>query len=221
MITYLQAVNRVLVKLRQSQVSTLNGADEYVSLIAAYVNEAKEEVEDAWRWNALQSQIILTTVGGQSDYTLTGSGENYELYDIWNVNNRWRIQGPFNSTYVNYNAVLSIGRGQPAYFDFHGQDSNGDQIIRFQPVPAYDGITIYVYGYSKQSYLSTTSDDSTRIKVPWKPVVYGAYAKAVSERGEDGGVGFAEADAIYQRVLADAVAMDARKEHENTDWIPQ
>jgi len=220
MITYLQAVNRVLVKLRQSQVSTLNGADEYTSLIAAYVNEAKEEVEDAWRWSTLQNTISISLVGGQTDYSLTGSGENYELYDIWNVTNRWRIQGPFNSMFVNRNYILSTGQGAPAYFDFHGQDANGDQVIRFQPTPATTGTIVNVYGYSKQGYLSTTSDDSTRIKVPWKPVVYGAYAKAVSERGEDGGVSFAEANAMYLQVLADAIAMDVRKEHESNDWYP-
>ena len=51
-------------------------------------------------------------------------------------------------------------------------------------------------------------------------MVYGAYAKAVSERGEDGGVSFAEANAMYLQVLADAIAMDVRKEHESNDWYP-
>ena len=51
----------------------------------------------------------------------------------------------------------------------------------------------YFYGYRKQDYLETDgTSDSTNILVPWRPVVLGAYAKAVSERGESGGASFDE-----------------------------
>lgn len=75
-ITFLQAVNRTLVKLRESEVSTLNGADEYTKLIAAFVNEAKEEVENAWPWSSLRTYVDITTVAGTSTYSLTGMGRS-------------------------------------------------------------------------------------------------------------------------------------------------
>jgi hypothetical protein len=61
-ITFLQAVNRTLVKLRESEVSTLSGSSDYVKLIAAYVNEVKEEVETAWTWSYLRTSVDMVLV---------------------------------------------------------------------------------------------------------------------------------------------------------------
>ena len=65
-ITFLQAINRTLVKLREDEVSDLTQADSYQKLIAAFVNEAKEEVENAWTWNTLNDLETVTTVAGTS-----------------------------------------------------------------------------------------------------------------------------------------------------------
>lgn len=221
MITFLQAVNRTLIKLRESQCSGLAGATDYQILIANFVNEAKEEVEDAWDWNALQTRITVTSVAGDDTYSLTGGGEDFELYDAWNVSRNYRFPGPYNSDFVNEQTMLGGTSTAPSYFDFAGQDSNGDPIIRVSPVPAADGETWYFYGYAKQGYLETDgTDDNTSIIIPWKPVVFGAYAKAVSERGEDGGIPFAEADMQFRNALADAIAKDSARYHKNTDWYP-
>lgn len=68
--TYLQLVNDVLANLRESPVSTLAAAPPYPSLIAAYVNKAKEKVEDAWAWRALTTACNITTTVGQAAYVL-------------------------------------------------------------------------------------------------------------------------------------------------------
>ena len=221
MITFLQAVNRTLVKLRESQCSGLSGATDYQILIANFVNEAKEEIEDAWDWNALQTRISVTSVSGQDTYTLTGGGEAFELYDAWNYTQNYRLNGPYNSNFVNQQSLLGGTSTSPTYFDFNGQDSSGDPTIRVVPTPSADGQIWYFYGYAKQGYLNTDGTaDNTSIIVPWKPVVFRAYAKAVSERGEDGGAPFAEADMDYRNALADAIAKDSARWHQNTDWFP-
>lgn len=221
MITFLQAVNRTLVKLRESQCSALSGATDYQVLVANWVNEAKEEVEDAWDWNALQTKITVISVAGEDTYSLSGGGENFELYDAWNYSRNYRLQGPFNSDYVNQQVLLGGTSTSPSYFDFAGQDTNGDPIIRVSPTASSDGEIWYFYGYAKQGYLETDgTDDNTSIIVPWKPVVYRAYAKAVSERGEDGGASFAEVDMDARNALSDAIAKDVARSHQNTDWYP-
>lgn len=60
--------------------------------------------------------------------------------------------------------------------------------------------------------------DSTSILVPSKPVQMLAYAKAIEERGEDGGVTAQSAYATAQRVLNDAIALDADQNPDETIW---
>lgn len=217
-ITYLQAVNRTLIKLRESEVSTLNGADEYTKLIAAFVNEAKEEVENAWPWSSLRTFVDVTTVAGTSTYSLTGMGEEFIVESVIEGNNP--LNGPFPNFVLDQQiATTSLqSSSTSAYFDFVGVDSNGDPQVRLTPTPASDGSTIRFYGRKKQAYLETSTDSNTLIKLPWKPVVYLAYVKALSERGEDGGNIYDEASRQYDMALASAIGLDSRNQHINTDW---
>ena len=220
MITYLQAVNRVLQKLRQNQVSSLSGADSYTSLIAALVNEAKEEVEQAWDWNCLNQTITISTIAGTSSYSLTGSGDNFELYDAWDITHGWRLQGPYTGFQENTNIIATTSTTNlPIEFAFTGQDTNGDAVITLNPTPSASNVEFKFWLYIRQSYLNTATDSSTNILVPWKPVVYCAYAKAIAERGEDGGVLSGRADAEYARALSDAIAIDSARGHQSTDWV--
>jgi len=52
--TYLQIVNSVLTRLRENQVDTVD-FDEYSSLIAAFVNDAKAQIENSHSWSSLRS----------------------------------------------------------------------------------------------------------------------------------------------------------------------
>jgi hypothetical protein len=45
-----------------------------------------------------------------------------------------------------------------------------------------------------------------------------AYAKAVEERGEDGGVSATSAYSTAARVLNDAIAQDAQRHAEELEW---
>lgn len=209
-------------KLRESRCSGLSGATDYQILVATWINEAKEEVEDAWDWNALQTRITVTSVAGTDTYSLTGVTEAFELYDAWNYSQNYRLNGPYNSDFVNQQSLLGGTSTSPTYFDFAGQDSDhGYPLIRVVPTPSSDGQIWYFYGYNKQGYLEVDgTDDNTNIIIPWKPVVYRAYAKAVSERGEDGGASFAEADLDARNALSDAIAKDVARYHKNTDWYP-
>lgn len=222
-ITFLQAVNRTLVKLRESEVSTLNGADEYVKLIAAFVNEAKDEIETAWQWNSLRSSVDITTVAGTGTYSLTGMGEEFIIESILDTTNNTSLYGPSPNFYVDRSELTTIlsNAGAPYHADLVGVDSIGDPIMRLTPTPFSDGVVIRVYGRIKQAYLETSSDSATLIKLPWRPVVFLAYMKALSERGEDGGAPYDEASQAYERALGTAIGLDNRNNHVNTDWYAE
>ena len=68
--TWLELTNAVLTRLRETTVTTVSSTT-YTSLIGAFVNEVKREVEDAWDWNRLRSSIDITTVASSYNYILT------------------------------------------------------------------------------------------------------------------------------------------------------
>ena len=70
------------------------------------------------------------------------------------------------------------------YYNFNGVDANGDTQVDLFPIPK--GIeNIFFNLYKPQP---TLTDPSTTLLVPSDPVAKYAYAKAVAERGEDGGL---------------------------------
>jgi len=79
--TYLELVNDVLVRLRETAVSTVSETS-YSSLIGKFVNDAKRQIEDAYAWNVLGTTITLsTTAGGAGVVTTAGTptGLTYTL----------------------------------------------------------------------------------------------------------------------------------------------
>ena len=58
--TYLQAVNKVLRRLREN---TVNSVDEtlYSRLVGEFINDANRMVEDAWDWSSLRETKVVTT----------------------------------------------------------------------------------------------------------------------------------------------------------------
>ena len=61
--TYLELVNDVLVRLRETAVSTVSETS-YSALIGKFVNDAKRQIEDAFAWNVLGRTITLSTTSG-------------------------------------------------------------------------------------------------------------------------------------------------------------
>jgi hypothetical protein len=68
--TYIQIVNAVLKRLRENSVDTVE-FDEYSSLIGAFVNDAKSQIESAHSWSALRSTISINTFSVTSEYSVT------------------------------------------------------------------------------------------------------------------------------------------------------
>ncbi len=57
--TYLQLVNDVLIRLRETQVSTVTQT-AYSTLIGKFVNDAKRQIEDSYTWNVLAQTVTIT-----------------------------------------------------------------------------------------------------------------------------------------------------------------
>ena len=211
--TYIQLVNNVLKRLRERTVSTVE-ENAYSTMISMLVNDAKQEVEQSWDWSALRTTLTATTSAGVFAYELTGSGDNMKMLDVVNDTSNYfmtyKTASEFTGYYLNSNPV----QGEPRYYSFNGIDDNGDTIVEVYPPP--NGVYSLRFNLiNRQDDLSTDTDV---LLCPSKPVEILAYAKAVEERGEDGGVAGMSAYANASRVLSDAISLDAAKHPEEVIW---
>jgi hypothetical protein len=211
--TYLNLVNNVLKRLRERTVSAVSESS-YSDLVGVLVNDAKAEVENAWNWSALRNTLTLTTSSGIFNYELNGTGNNFSVMDVvsedGNFFMEYRTQHDFNQFYLNQTPATGI----PRYYNFNGVSSDGDTLVDLYPKPD-NTYTVYFNIIQRTGDLSTDSDT---LVIPSQPVLMLAYAKAVEERGEDGGVSATSAYSTAARVLNDAIAQDAQRHAEELEW---
>jgi hypothetical protein len=211
---YLELVNDVLVRLRESEVTAVTDTP-YSKLIAKYVNDAKRIVEDSYEWAGLTITKTATTANTQFNYVLTDAGQRFKVIDVINSEDNIFLQ--YVTTSVMNNWFLnadSTQTGSPTHYNFNGVNDNGDTQVDLYPIP--DGVyNIFFNLYVPQDPLALNSD---KLVVPSEPVIKYAYAMAVAERGEDGGLSAQEATALADQSLADHIAIAQSRRPEEYLW---
>jgi hypothetical protein len=210
--TYLDLVNDVLVRMREPEVTTVN-ENTLSKLVGRLVNDAKRQVEDAYAWNALTDTLIIETTANTYGYVLTGSGTRFKVIDAQDNTNKSVINALSTKLMSQY-LLNNTNPGNPMYYNFNGIHSTGDTKVDFYPVPNA-GLTLYFNLYIPQAELTS---DTTTVLVPKEPVVLGAFARALVERGEDGGLNSSEAYGLYKSSLADAIAIESSRYVEEETW---
>jgi len=211
--TYLELVNDVLIRLRESEVQNVTSTD-YAKLIGKFINDAKRLVEDAYQWNALSETLTVTTANDLFNYVMTGSGQRFKVIDVINSEGDLFLEYvPFH-TMNNWFLNQSPQKGTPMYYNFNGVDSNGDTQVDLFPIP--DGVhNIYFNIFKPQVPLSADAD---ALKVPSEPVIKYAYAMAVAERGEDAGLSAQEASILADQSLSDHIAIENGRYRDEYLW---
>ena len=74
--TYLELVNDVLTRLRETNVTTVSETS-YSALVGKFVNDAKRQIEDSFNWNVLSTTVTITTVANTHAYSMTGAGQKF------------------------------------------------------------------------------------------------------------------------------------------------
>jgi hypothetical protein len=213
--TYLELVNDVLVRLREQTVTTV-GLTTYSSLIGKFVNDAKRQIEDAYDWNALGQTITLTTNASAYEYSLTGVGQKFRVVsDPLNTTSNVVMQNITLGEMYQKQNFTPIVTNIPSQYVFDGVDSNGDAKVTLYGRP--DGV--YVIKFFLSIPQSTLSSDSTSVLVPDVLVAQNAYARALVERGEDGGLNSSEAYALFRSMMSDYIALEATRFPEMQEFI--
>ena len=209
--TYLDLVNNVLRRLRETEVTSVQ-SNSYSKLIGDLINDAKDLVETSWDWSALRTTLTITTTADVFNYSLTGSQNNIKelnvLNDTSNLIMHYQTNNWFDSQFLLGNPVS----GAPLYYTYNGVDSDGDTLIDVYPKP--DGV--YSLRFNCALRNPDLSSDIDTLKIPPMPVMHLAVAFATRERGETGGTSSAEYFSMANKYLSDAIAMDAARHPEET-----
>jgi hypothetical protein len=212
--TYLELVNDVLIRLREPTVATVT-ATSYSTLIGKFVNDAKRQIEDAFSWNILGTTITITTSAGTYSYALTGSGQKFQVIDVLNTTSNIGMKNiDFASMNRKQNFSTPVS-GIPSEYAFDGVNGSYDTKVNIYPRP--DGV--YSIPFSLSVPQATLTLDQTVVLVPDVLVVQNAYARALVERGEDGGLSSSEAFLLYKSMLSDYIALEGTRYPENQEFV--
>jgi hypothetical protein len=213
--TYLELVNDVLVRMREPTVTTV-ALNSYSTLIGKFVNDAKRQIEDAFSWNVLGTTITVTTASSTSSYALTGAGQKFQVMDVINTTSN---VGLTNISFVDMNRKLNftpLVNSIPTEFAFDGVNASYDTKVNLYPIP--NGV--YTIKFALTVPQATLASDATVVLVPDVLVVQNAYARALVERGEDGGLSSSEAYQLYKSMLSDYIALEGTRYPENQEFVP-
>ncbi len=240
MATTRELMNKVLREIRQFALilapGTTSTDDDYLLMILQFLNQAKEEVEEAgWSWQALRQTVTLTIAAGTIEYDLTIAGDADVdtndrarlLYD--NATIFGRIEGFYNSTSslpmvfdvtdASEHRLREVTQERMERWHFTDDDqtgiptsftiySDGDSLrVKIYPTPS-DARTIKLRLYIPQTELLSTSLEATSLSIPQRPVWTLAAFKANQERGDELGK---EGSALHRAYL-DAHGAAAGKE---------
>lgn len=213
--TFLEAINEVLERLRESSVATIN-QNAYASMIGHMINDAKRQVEDAWDWDVQNTTITLTTVSGTSGYTLTGSGTRQKgiSANITTVGRQGRLTPVSNKWIQDQQQLTTTTNSAPCYFAWDGNDGTDSKIQLFSTPDS-----VYTIKFNLNVPQAALTASATVIQVPSDAVVMGAYARALVERGEDGALGSSEAYSLYKSIMADRISLEQARIEDYSTWV--
>lgn len=235
MATQLSVVNRVLRRLRESQVTSV-AQTEYATLIAEFVNEAMTLIQEHHDWSALEREVTFDIVANQAIYDLsrntTDGGDaddsnarlpNQKSYLLWNQTGwpqAWyHIDGdsPEKQQFtVTTEALMHKLRNEnpdmtaryPTYLSLRINDAGTGWQATMYNTPETDGTVTMKWWIPQEEFALDGTDNNTDIIV--RPDLVFAYAlrAALNERGEEMGEPGNMADQRFLAFLSAAAETD-------------
>lgn len=215
MATYLDLVNDVLIRLREPEVANVSDTS-YSKLIGKFVNDAKRQVENSYDWNDISETFTFNTSASTYQYALTGVNSRYKILQV--IDNTKNIElNPCTVAWFNRQITQdNPTNNDPYMYVVDGVNASRKPYLNLWPIPSGTN-SINVYLVNPQNDLS---DDTDVLYVPYEPVVLGAFARALVERGEDGGLNSSEAYQLFRTSLSDQIALESSRSVEGANWSP-
>jgi hypothetical protein len=220
-LTFLNIINRVLRRLRETEVATYNET-EFSTLIGDVVNTVKSEMEEAWYWNSLRDTYSVAASYPSASYALTGTSSEGIVMDAWNRTYGNEIKrgtsAGFNRKYFGTPVGQSVPRGIVSEYVQTGLDTNYDIKVDIYPPPSEDQ-TLYFNVYVPQADMAA---DATITRVPQNVLIEEVVARMRVARGVEGAPQAAPGETfIMTNLLARAIADDQSADGTETDWVAE
>jgi hypothetical protein len=216
--TYLEAVNKVLRRLREDEVVSVS-SNPYSKLIGEFVNDAKSLVQNAWSWSGNIQQNI--NIGSDlASYTIPNSTVNTQVLSVRNIDIKSDLKKLEYTDYRNLfidNVLVPTEGAQPEFYATQFDFTTDSQVVYFWPPTS--GTKTFYLNVRWDNRGDDVLTDSSILSVPSLPVVQYAHAMAVEERGETGGTTPATLFSTAKSSLSDAIAYDAACFPSATTWV--
>jgi len=219
--TFRELINEVLIRLREETIATdwsgnINDSTtvtDYQKVIGSLINDSKSNIEAYHDWLVLRETVDVSTVVGTRNYNLS-SGQEIKVIDVMNQDQGTHLNQVSRQT-MNTFRYPTENSGDPVYYAFNGADSSNNLKIDFEPKP--DKVHTISFDIVKpQGELKLAA---TVLKIPQKVVVLGAWARAVSERGEDGGTQSGIISEEFKVSLNQSIILDTGNVQFEHDWV--
>ena len=219
--TFREAINEVLIRLREDTISAnwsgdINDSSDvsvYQKVVGAIVNDSKRSIESYNDWLVLRETVDISTVADTKNYNLS-SGQDFKILDV--VNNSTGTQlVQVSKAYLNNIKYPTDPTGEPLYYGFNGADASSNLKVDLSPIPT----AAQTISFDIVKYQDVLTEAATVIKIPTKPLILGAWARAIAERGEDGG---SQASIIADEAstaISQAIMMDSGNVKFESDWF--
>ena len=219
--TYRQIINSVLRRLREDSITSdwsgelidASGPSDYQVMIGDFVNEIKREVEDAWDWTSLRTLITVNTVANTKSYALTGSTQRSRMISVQAQGQGNMLQSVPDAWIRSTNYPDGNTAGPPSYYSINSV-TNGILQAEIYPTPNQ----VYKVDFYMVDPQDNLTNATTALTCPEFPVIMGVWARAIAERGEDGGSLSDMAQFQYQQALSDAIQQDVGRHSNEVVW---
>jgi hypothetical protein len=220
-LTFLQIVNRVLARLRETAVATFNETD-YSSHVAQVVNQVKTEIEDAWQWYALRDSYTVSAVNPTISYALTGTGMNAVVMSAWNRTHGLELEKAPNAeldrTYFGTPTGQTVPTGAVSKYVQNGLDDDFDIKVDIAPPPDTTQALLFNV-YVPQADLAA---DATVPLVPQNLLIEETIARMQVEKGDEEAQRPLEGETFIKQDLLDtAISRDQGVDPTEQDWEPE
>ena len=219
--TFRGLINEILIRLREDTISSdwsgdINDATtvtDYQKVIGSLVNDTKRSVESYHDWLVLRQTVDITTVASTKNYNLS-SGQEFKVLDVVNNSTGYQLT-QVNRSYLNSIMYPNDPTGEPTYYGFNGADASNNLKVDLSPIPT----AAQTISFDIVKYQDVLTEADTVIKIPSKPLILGAFARAISERGEDGGTQSSLAAQEAANAISQAVMVDSGNVQFESDWF--
>ena len=211
--TYLEVVNKVLRRLREPTVASVS-ENSYSALIGELVNVSKREIEDAWNWSVLRTTLTATTAPDLFNYVLLGAGTRFRVLEVINDTDNFFMKPRDGKWFETQLLLATVQKGTPAFYNFNGVTVYGDTQVDVFPVPD----AVYTLRFNVVMPQDDLTLDTEVVQIPYTLLIEGVLARAIAERGEDGGN--QDQEMRYRNMLADLIAIENGQRVDETTWYP-